>query len=218
MKIKILAIVAFLVAPVGAYAQLTAVDGGLAMEDSSGLMFATAIGSNLAWLPATGSTTTSAWVAALNAEDYGGYNDWTVATGIGTDAPNTTTNQLGQLFQTDCGNAAGAALQCSSFSALNSILRNGDGNHARGFALFYSSSLSSPTCCDINTTSWWAYISTPASSGQTRWNYDSSFAGVLGRADAIAVRQAPEIDPSLFASASIMLIGSLAVMLDRRRT
>jgi hypothetical protein len=220
MQIRLLAIIAFLIAPLSAYAQLTTVDGGLAVEDSSGLMFSTAIGSNLTWLPGTGTTTISSWVAGLNAEDYGGYSDWTVATGVGTAAPNTTTNQLGELFQTDCGNVSGGALQCASFSSLNTIFQNGDGNHNHGYALFYSSSLSSATCCDISTTSWWAYTVTPTSSGQTPWNYDTSFVGRLGRADAIAVRQvhpAPEIDPSLFATASIMLMGSLMIVIDRRR-
>jgi hypothetical protein len=184
-------------------------------------MFATDIGSGLTWLAGTGTETIAQWVGSLNAEDYGGYNDWSVATGAGTDAPNTTTNQLGELFQTDCGNAARSVLGCSSFSSLEAAL-NANRAGALGSQLFYSSSLSSATCCNIYTTSWWAYISEPAPIGsyQAPWNYDTALEGRLENADAIAVRNAwsaPELDPTLLTSAATLLLGGLAIRSGRRR-
>jgi hypothetical protein len=211
---------ALVLASYAAHAQLTTVDGGAAVADSSGLMFATTIGNKLSWLPGTGPETTAQWVANLNAENYGGYSDWTVATGVGTEVPNTTTNQLAQLFLTDCGNAAGSALGCASFSALNTIFQNGDGYHAPGTALFFSSSLYSATCCDIYSTYWWAYGSTQTMSYPLAYNYDSDFqGGGLEHADAIAVRVAwaPEIDASTAFGALLLLGGSLAVAIDRKR-
>jgi hypothetical protein len=206
-----------------AHAQLSSVDGGLVVEDSNGLMYANTIGTNLSWLPGTGPETTAQWVAGLNAEDYGGYNDWTVATADGNDAPNTTTNQLGELFQSDCGNAAGGPISlsnagkgCTSFTSLVSALQTSP-YFGKGDQLFFSSSNYYGTCCNIYTTYWWAYGITPAYSFQAGWDYDTAFEGGLERADAIAVRGAPEIDVASAAGALALLIGSLVLFADRRR-
>ncbi len=45
----------------------------------NGLMWANTVGLNVGWNPNGGAGTAQGWVAGLNAEDYGGYNDWTLA-------------------------------------------------------------------------------------------------------------------------------------------
>jgi hypothetical protein len=205
-----------------AHAQLTSLDGGVVLEDNSGLVVANTIGTGLDWLSGTDIETTAQWDASLNAEDYGGYNDWTVATGIGTDAPNTTTNQLAQIFQTDCGNAAGGLITtagCSSFTSLTTALQ-GESPRPPGYQIFFSSSLYGTACCDIYSTYWWAYITEPALSSQAPWNFDTDLAGRLEDADAIAVREAnpaPELNLSNLAGALLFLLASFAVAMDRAR-
>jgi hypothetical protein len=217
-------LLAAMLVSVSAHAQLTSFDGGLAVEDNSGLMFANTIGSGLSWL-ATGYTgSAQAWVASLNSEDYGGYNDWTLASGDGNNAPNSTTNQLGDLFLSDCGNAAGGATSltnpgknCAAFTSLTTALQGR--SHAPGSQIFYSGSLYSSTCCGTSTTSWWSYIVEPKASGQVPWNYDSSFYGKLEDADAIAVRDArtaPEISSGSATSAIGLLVGALVLWVSRR--
>jgi hypothetical protein len=117
-----------------AAAKLKPTDHGAAAIDSSGLMWANTVGIDLGWDPAGGPGTAQAWIANLNATDYGGFNDWTLPTGDFNVAPNTTTNQLGELFYTDCGNSVGqqSALtipghNCRALSALRSAMQDGMG-------------------------------------------------------------------------------------------
>ena len=103
---KYLIVLALLV-PTLANAQLRTADGGAAVVDNHGLMWADAVGISLFW-GLSGEPTAQDWVAKLNEIDYGGYNDWMLPTGNLNVAPNTTSNQLGELFYTDCGNTVGA--------------------------------------------------------------------------------------------------------------
>jgi len=120
-----------------ARAQLTAVDNGLALEDSAGIMFAntvTGCGAGCSGSLGGPNGGGAAWVATLNAENYGGYNDWSLATGNATVAPNNTTNQLGELFGVDCA----AFSSCLPFTAMiSNLLPFADG----GIITFGSSSV-----------------------------------------------------------------------------
>jgi len=90
----------------------------------NGLMWANTVGLNLSWSSTGAAGSVQGWVAGLNASDYGGYNDWTLATGNGSVGANTMTNQLGELFYTDCGNSVGTSTvfnkpgkKCTALSA-----------------------------------------------------------------------------------------------------
>lgn len=196
-----------------AHAQLTSVDNGAAAIDGSGLMWANTVGTRLSWSSTGDPGSAQAWIASLNAGDYGGYNDWSLASGNGSLGINTTTDQLGELFYSDCGNSAGqltvlnnAGRNCTALSALNSAI-------SPSGAIFFSSSLYGTTCCNIYTTYWWMY-QTP-NSNQGPWNFDASFNGRL-TGDALAVRKAPEIDPASASSGLTLLLGGLMVLLGRR--
>ena len=102
--LQVLLAVAAMVVSLNANAQLKSADHGSAVTDSNGLVGANTVGTSLSWSPTGDSGSAQAWVAGLNASDYGGFNDWTLATGDGSVAANKTTNQLGELFYTDCGN------------------------------------------------------------------------------------------------------------------
>jgi len=208
-----------------AYAQLTSVDHGLAVQDSSGLMFANTVGINLSYSQPGNNYGAQAWISSLNAEDYGGYHDWTFITGNSTVPGNTTTNQMGELFYKDCGNVAGSASSfghagknCSSFSALNSTLKVP--------TLYFSSS---PYSSLNNPAQPWpspdfffsVYFSQNSSQGA--WTNDSQYTPptggfpLVGVGDIIAVRAAPEIDASTAASGLALLIGGLTILRARRR-
>jgi PEP-CTERM motif len=192
----LLSTVAMLCSTVSA-AQLKPADHGAAAIDNHGLMWANTVGINLAWNPAGGPDTAQGWVANLNATDYGGFNDWTLATGDFNVAPNTTTNQLGELFYTDCGNAVDqqTALtiprsNCRALSALRPVINAGMGpTPGSGFpgAILISSSTflgqDFPGCND------WAVYDT-SNSSQRSWTCDTSFNGVVGEGDVLAVRLA----------------------------
>src|SRR5258708_30602465 len=77
------------------------------VTDSSGLMWANTVGVDVGWNPDGEAGTAQGWVAGLNAENYGGYNDLTLATRDGTAAPNTTTNQPRPVVKTERGDYAG---------------------------------------------------------------------------------------------------------------
>jgi hypothetical protein len=101
-----------------AHAALTSVtqDGDLMVSDSA---------LNVTWADTVPSSPVTwsgaqAWVAALNTEDYGGYNNWTLPTGDGTyttgyatygyglgASTSKTANQLGWLFINELGNTPG---------------------------------------------------------------------------------------------------------------
>jgi hypothetical protein len=222
----LLAVVAM--APSLAYAKLTSVDQGAALVDSNGLMWANTVGIDVSWSGYPNAQTggsgqegsAQAWVAALNITDYGGYNDWTLATGVGSDAPNTTTNQLGELMYKDCGLAAGAPSSgktCGGFTALNTTLRTD--------MLYLSSSTyagNAPGATAFNGNYlFWTYADW--SSLQGLWTDDTVFgdSGIgpfTGTGDALAVREAaPEIDPGSAASGLTLLLGGVAVLRGRRK-
>jgi hypothetical protein len=212
--------VAAMAASLGAHAQLTSVDHGAAAIDGNGLMWANTVGTNLSWSPTGAAGSAQAWVGGLNASDYGGYNNWTLATGNGSVAANRTTNQLGELFYSDCGNSPGtssvlnnAGKNCTALSAVNNVI-NSNTNGVTNGGIFFSSSLYGTNCCDPINTYWWAYL-TP-NSNQQPWNADTQFGFIVGLGDAVAVRAAPEIDPASAASGLTLLLGALAVLRGRR--
>jgi hypothetical protein len=196
-----------------ANAQLKSVDHGAAVTDSSGLMWANTVGIDLSWSATGQDGSAQAWVAGLNASHYGGFDDWSLATGDGSVGANQTTNQLGQLFYSDCGNSVGEASvlnkpgkNCKKFSSLKSVIESP--------TIIFSSS-PDPALSTPFENFFWAY-QTP-SSVQVPWTSDTAFGGgggppLIGLGDALAVRAAPEIDPSSAASALALLFGSLAVL------
>jgi hypothetical protein len=209
--------VAAMVASLSARAQLTSTDHGAAATDGNGLMWANTVGTNLTWSSTGAAGSAQAWVTGLNASDYGGYNNWTLATGNGSAGANTMTNQLGELFYTDCGNSLGtpsvlnrAGKNCTALSNVNSAITNSPIG-----SIFFSGSLYGTTCCNIYQTFWWVY-QTPASRQQP-WNFDSNFNFQVGTGDALAVRMAaPEIDPASAVGGLTLLLGALAVLRGRR--
>jgi hypothetical protein len=198
-----------LLSPVVANAGFTSVDGGLAVTDKNGLMWANTVG--YGYFSATAAAgSAQAWVAGLNAIDYGGYSHWTLATGNANQNPgvgNATTNQLGELFFNDC-----LTLACAGFSALNNAIAAGVGN-VPGDALFFSSS---QIGTDVYGPTFWATIDTSSEAYQQFWDEDAAFGGVVGYGDALAVR--PNVVP-LPASVWLMLSGLVGVgaMARKRR-
>jgi len=197
-----------------AYAQLKSADNGAAATDANGLMWANTVGTNLSWSSTGAAGSAQSWVAGLNASHYGGVNNWTLATGDGSVRANTMTNQLGELFYTDCGNSPSSSgnlsvlnnpgKKCTALSALNKVIGTPD--------IFFSGSAYSRL-----TGYWWVY-ETPGSF-QNLWNNDTNFNGMVGIGDALAVRKvtaAPEIDPASAASGLALLLGTLAVLRGRR--
>ena len=83
MKIvRCLTALVLLAGPVVANAALILVDGGLMVNDTAlNVTWANTVGANLLWNPAGGPGTVQAWLATLNAENWGGYSDWTLPTG-----------------------------------------------------------------------------------------------------------------------------------------
>lgn len=212
----VLLAVAAMVVSTHARAQLKSADHGSAVTDSNGLMWANAVGTLLSWSPTAEAGSAQAWVAGLNASDYGGFNDWMLATGDGSVPANATTNQLGELFYTDCGNSVGTASvlnnpgkNCTALSALGSVISTP--------SIFFSASTDPVIGSPIDSV-FWAY-QTPGSI-QVPWTNDTVFSGgglpLVGLGDALAVRAAPEIDPSSAASGLALLFGSLAVLRGRR--
>jgi hypothetical protein len=213
--------VAAMVASLSAHAQLRSVDNGAAAIDGNGLMWANTIGIDLGWSPLTVYTDTAqAWVASLNASDYGGYNNWTLATGDGSVAANTTTNQLGELFYTDCGNSVGTATslnnpgkRCTALSALSSAINIGTMGAPGDINISSSTSLGIVPCCGYY--SWSVYSTT--NNSEKYWDSDSSNNGLVGRGDALAVRETPEIDLASATSGLTLLLGGLAVLRGKRK-
>ena len=212
-----LLVVAAMMGSLSARAQLASTDHGAAAVDSNGLMWANTVGTNLSWSPTGEMGSAQAWITNLNAVNYGGFNDWTLATGNGAVGANTLTNQLGQLFNSDCGNVVGtstvlnnAGKNCTALSAVNTVIGTP--------SIFFSAS-GDPALSNPFETFFWTY-QTPNSS-QVPWTNDSQFGTgmglpIVGLGDALAVRAAPEIDPSSAASGLALLLGTLAVLRGRR--
>jgi len=210
---------ALLAMSLSARAQLTAVDNGLALEDSAGIMFAntvTGCGAGCSGSLGGPNGGGAAWVATLNAENYGGYNDWSLATGNATVAPNNTTNQLGELFGVDCA----AFSSCLPFTAMiSNLLPFADG----GIITFGSSSVAPyvPGCTGMGCGSTYYIYSlvtnpTLGKSGGGILAFDTQpfYEQVLAVRDVAA---APEINPASAATGLTMLLGGLAVLRGRRR-
>jgi hypothetical protein len=214
--VRLLAIAALL-GSLSAHAQLKSVNNGAAAIDNNGLMWANTVGIDLGWSTSSLYTgTAQSWVADLNASDYAGYSDWTLATGDGSLHANTMTNQLGELFYTDCGNSVGTSTalnhtgkNCAALSVLSSVIS--------APSIFFSSSVNTAASTGSETV-FWAY-KTPDSS-QQGWTNDTAFNGgpfpLVGLGDALAVRAAPEIDPASVSSGLVLLFGALAVLRGRR--
>ena len=119
MKIvRCLTALVLLAGPVVANAALISVDGGLMVNDTAlNVTWANTVGANLLWNPAGGPGTVQAWLATLNAENWGGYTDWTLPTGDGSYGPfllsSGAANQLGYLLDAELGNF------CCTHSTLN---------------------------------------------------------------------------------------------------
>jgi hypothetical protein len=213
-QIRRLVAVAAMVVSLSAHAQLTSADNGAAATDRSGLMWANTVGIDLGWSASGVNTNTAqAWVTSLNTSHYGGYNDWRLATGDGSVGANTTSNQLGELFYTDCGNSVGqstvlnnAGKKCGALSTLNSAISTP--------SLIFSST-AAPAFQSGGDTAFWVFGS--ANSSQMPWTNDTVFQGKVGLGDALAVRETPEIDPASAASGVTLLLGCVAVLRGRRK-
>jgi hypothetical protein len=114
--------VAFVLSPVAANAQLTAVtvDGDQMVSDATlDVTWADVASPLVSWSASGAPGSAQAWVASLNTEDYGGYDNWMLATGdptyttgsCGTGcgaSTSATANQLDYLFINELGNTPGA--------------------------------------------------------------------------------------------------------------
>lgn len=195
------------------------------VTDSNGLMWANTVGINLGWSQSPIYTDTAqAWIAGLNASGYGGYNDWMLATGDGSVAPNTTTNQLGELFYSDCGNSVGsfttlnhAGKNCTALSAIQNVINADDLSKSMRLNLIVSATAYHPLDEQFGQQGFWAYQIDDSSQRVT--TTDTLVDGVVGRGDALAVREvrAPEIDPASATSGFTLLLGGLAVLRGRRK-
>lgn len=220
--------VAATVFSLSAHAQLKSVDHGAAAVDSNGLMWANTVGIDLGWSPTpiTYTDTAQSWVAGLNASHYDGYDDWSLATGDGSFQANTTTNQLGELFYTDCGNSPGSFTtlrnpgeNCKALSSLNDVINSVDFDKGPQIILITSAS-AYPALDDFEQQGYWAYEFNGGlssySSFQRVLTTDTVVNGFVGRGDAMAVRHVPEIDPASSASGLALLLGGLAMLRGRR--
>jgi hypothetical protein len=199
--------VAAMVASFSARAQLTSVT----LEDNDGLMFANVV--DTAEAGASGSLggpsgQGQAWIAALNAQDYGGYNNWMMATGDSTYAPNNTTNQLGQLFGVDCANMS----NCSSFTALTNSI-----NAYPYFQMMIGSSSLAPYvpgCYGVGCGSTYYIYSLAGGPGILAFDVQPAVMDVIAVRDVVA---APELDVSTAWTALTLLIGGTLVLMAPRK-
>jgi hypothetical protein len=220
MNMKFLGLLAALAISFNAHAQLTTVDNGLALEDKDGLMFAntvTGCGGGCSGTLGGPNGSGAAWVATLNAEDYGGYSNWTLATGNSTFAPNNTTNQLGQLLGVDCATFS----NCLPFTSMISNIAPQVGG---GVITFGSSSVAPyvPGCGEGAAcgSTYYIYnlVTNPGfgKSGPGILTFDTEpfYEVTLAVRDVVA---APEINPASAASGLTLLLGGLAVLRGRRK-
>jgi hypothetical protein len=198
------------------------------VTDSDGLMWANTVGIGRFWDPSSSPGSAQAWVAGLNSSDYGGFDDWALATGDGNVTPNTMTNQLGELFYTDCGNSVGSftslsspGKNCSALTTVQAVIDTAANASFGGpFDLFLSATPdhSLDELLGGGQLGFWGY--TIDTSTQRSLTNDTVFHGSVDQGDALAVRavtQAPEIDPTSLASALTLLAGCVAVMRGRHR-
>jgi hypothetical protein len=206
-----------------AHAQLASADGGAAAVDGNGLMWANTLGAQfgesgpLSWSATGAPGSAQAWVAGLDASDYGGYGDWTLASGSASFGANTTTNQISELFNVDCGNPVGTSTSLNNAGkncgALSAVV-NAQPMSAFGGSLYLTSTAivcSDPARC------FYAYDT--ATSGPRGWTGDTAYSSFSGSGYALAVRKvaAPEIDPNSAIAGLALLFGGLAVLRGRHR-
>jgi hypothetical protein len=204
-----------------AHAQLKSVDHGAAAIDSNGLEWANTVGINLGWSASPiHPDTAQTWIAALNASDYDGHNDWTLPT-ADFSAPNTTTNQLGELFYTDCGNTPDTQTSLStpgkkSCGRALPAVSNAIDIGTNGFQgdVNFSSGMSLGLVPGEGYWSWSIYRASDSTEGY--WDSDTNNAGIVGAGDTLAVREAPEIDPVSAAGGFTLLLGFMLVLRGRR--
>jgi hypothetical protein len=209
-------------ASISAHAQFTS----SVITDSSGLMWANTLGTHLGE-SVDGSPqpdSAQAWVASLNAENYGGYSDWTLPTADIFSSPvgNSTTNQLGQLFFNDCSNTGGPVINCGPFTAVQAAI---DATHTspNPFIEILSSTIfpSPPLLSGIPDPIFSFGMYLMDRNEETIATTDTSFGGFTGEGDEVAVRHvtpanAPEIDPRSLGSALTLLMGCVMVMRGSR--
>ena len=134
---KRLVALALFIGPVVANAELIPVagsDGNLMVDDTTlGVTWADVASPQIELWSATGLPgSAQAYVASLNAENYGGYNDWTLPTGDGNyttgdcglgcgASTSATLNQLGYLFINELGNTPGVDMGINPQAALSNI-------------------------------------------------------------------------------------------------
>lgn len=223
MNARIFGLVAALLVCASAQAQLVSVDNGAAAVDSNGLMWANTVGIELGWSASPiYPNTAQSWIASLNASDYDGHNDWMLPTAY-SGLANTTTNQLGELFYTDCGNSPGSASvltnpgkNCTALSAVSNAINTGT-NGLPG-DMDFSSGTSLGLVDNLGYWSWTIYRAFDGTEGY--WDGDTSNNGVVGRADTLAVREvtrAPEIDPASTGTGLTLLLGGMMIVTSRRR-
>jgi hypothetical protein len=224
MRTRILGFAATLLASASANAQFAS----SVVTDNNGLMWANNVGINLSWDPASSPSPGSAqaWIAGLNSSNYGGFDDWTLATGDGSVAPNTTTNQLGELFYTDCGNSVGSftslnnpGKNCAALTSVDGVINSAaDASFGGPFDLFLSASPNHSLDEPFGILGFWGYAID--ASAQISLTNDTAFHGSVGVGDALAVRnviQTPEIDPASVSSALTLVLGGIAVVRGRKR-
>jgi hypothetical protein len=225
MRTKIWGFVTTLLVCASAHAQFAS----SVVTDNNGLMWANTVGANVSWGPTSSSPSpdsAQAWIAGLNSSNYGGFDDWSLATGDGNVAPNTTTNQLGELFYADCGNSVGSftslnnpGKNCAALSSVQGVINTAaDASFGGPFDLFLSASPNHSLDEPFGILGFWGYaIDTSA---QVSLTNDTVFHGSVGRGDALAVRnviQTPEIDPASVSSALTLVFGGIAVVRGRKR-
>jgi len=196
--------IAAVLATSSAIAQLTSTDNGMSVSDNNGLMWANTVGIDLGWSPlAQYADTAQAYIAGLNTRGYNGYNDWTLA----------SIDQLSTLFYGDCGatrNTATALPQgCGgTFTTLSTAIATGTMGQANN--VNFSSRNSLGLVPGENYYAWSIYRTTDSTTGG--WDADTNNAGLVGRGDALAVREVPEIDGANAAAALTLLMGALLVI------
>jgi hypothetical protein len=144
-------------------------------------------------------STYSFWlVASLNISNYGGFNDWTLATGDIDDVANAATNQLAEFFDVGCGNSPGGMTSFSlpghDCTALGSVINAtllGTGFNGRTptLAQFYSSTLVSTGAIPeadtrIESMKPGGYFGGGAR-GSMSWGLDDNFDGSVDHGDPI---------------------------------
>ncbi|MBS0580652.1 MAG: PEP-CTERM sorting domain-containing protein [Proteobacteria bacterium] len=194
-----------------ANAQLTTVthDGVTLVDDSSlnvTWIADASLSGPVTWSSSAAPGSAQAFVASLNASDYGGYNDWTLPTGDGVYTTNPiafggvvqqgwglstdpTKNQLGWLFFNELGNQFQHPM--SNAGPFMNVNRNG---------FFWSSdNYFNPQIPDFGPAAW-AYLN---GAGLEVLNYE----GYMGEVLAVRSGEVPVPEPAMFSLLALGLGG-----------